>query len=391
MKVVLVGYDVAPSQALERVGKELSASGADVCLFLGNGKPIKNAYDAQLIAEHPCVVLCGLSSSKELAKDEIATAEVAMKMGMPFGFYADTYGGINRPWFAHLREKASFIFVINEEEGKKARELYPNANVVVSGNPMWEDFFTPKLSREEVRRKLGVGDGEQMVLCPGGKSLAVNMLHWGGVIEALSMGGSFAPVDHKVFLSVHPGDKPVEEIKKIQKLVAEFNLDKESDLDKEVIDQLVDRLVKTAEASYLTNYNDLVNYSKRVPIKVVTRDFMSASDMLPGADLVIDSGSTVAIEAACQRIPVISYFSEIALARLEETSGSRDWELCKLGVAYGVYGNTSDHLIRYVDDLLLADSLARMQRRQEEVYPKPQEKGSAVRKMVETLTEMSKK
>lgn len=389
MKVVLVGYDVAPSQALERVGKELSASGVDVCLFLGNGKPIKNAYDAQLIAEHPCVVLCGLSSSKEFAKDEIATAEVAMQMGMPFGFYADTYGTINRPWFAHLREKASFIFVINEEEGEKARELYPNAKVIVSGNPMWEDFFTPKLSREEVRRKLEVGDEEQMVLCPGGKSPAVNILHWGSVIEALSLDqDSLMPRKWKVFLSPHPGDKPAALLKQIAKLKEERlkTLPLSLELTKEIT--LIDEILKIVEDSYLTKYQELVKYSARVPVRVVTKDFMSASDMVPGADFVIDSGSTVAIEAACQRIPVITNLWEITLARLKETSGSRNWEPCELDVAAMVEGDP--HGLLKTINILSRDS-EEMKTRQEAVYPAPPEKGAAVRKMVETLMEMSKK
>lgn len=391
MNVVLVAKDVAPSSAFERLELELTKQSIRSFSFLRGIDRRAEAGNAELSMEtwmeHCDVVLLGMSSSEKLAEIEIRAAEEAVKWNIPFGLYADTYGVINRGWLAHLRDKASFVFVINEEEGKKARGLYPNAKVVITGNPMWEDFCTPKLSREEVRQRLGVSDEQKMVLCSGGKNLAVNMLHWGGVIEAFSK--KSAPKDYKVFLSVHPGDKPAEEIKKIQKLVAESNLD----LDKDVVDQLIDRLVKTAEASYLAHYNDLVRYSKRVPVKVVTKDFMSGPDMLPGADLVIESASTLGIEAAFQRIPVISSFWEVALARIEESCGSRDWELCDSGAALRVDGDPNQ-LLYFIQDLLLSGSLANgfgMKERQAEAYPMPPEKGAAVRMMAETLIELARK
>lgn len=341
MRVLLVARDVAPSQALERLREVLLLRLDDVHSFLGYGKPISNSYNSRLITERPCVVLCGMSSFAEVAKDEIAVAEVAARMGMPYGFYADTYGSAQRPHFEHLRKEASFIFVINGEEAKTARELYPNAKVVVSGNPMWEDFFIPKLSREEVRSKFEVDNDEYMVLCPGGKSLTIDTLHWGAVIEALSMEPTAEK--WKVFFSAHPGSQYLPE-----------------------------------------DYTELINYSKRVSVRLVAKDFMSASDMLPGVDIVINSASTIGIEAACQRKPVIEYFTEIALARLEESIHSRNWPTWELGVAAKVNGNP-ERLLCKIRDLLFYGGFVSMRKRQEEVYPAPQEKGSAVRKMVETL------
>lgn len=346
MKVLLVGNMVASCQAFERLIPELQKADAEVVSFLANGKSYQNSLEEMKSAvDSSSIVLVGMASD-DLAKEEVAVAEVAAEKNIPFGFYADTYNSINRPRFAALREKASFVFVINEEEGAKAKTLYQNARVVVSGNPMWEDFFTPKLSREEVRQKLEVGDEQQMVLCPGGKNLAVNMLHWKGVIEALALEPRDERNYWKVFLSVHPGDQ------------------------------------NGADA-----YKSLVNYREGVSVRVVTKDLLSASHMLPGVDLVIESASTIGIEAACQRKPVIDYFSEIALARLEETSGSRKWEPCELGVARRVDGRPSV-LLSTINDLFFGGA-REMRRRQEEVYPEPQQRGSAVRAMATTLQEIS--
>ncbi|TSC89636.1 MAG: hypothetical protein G01um10143_126 [Parcubacteria group bacterium Gr01-1014_3] len=348
MRVGLVGHDVAPTQAFRRIQEALVSRDNDVVSFVADGKPFANSKEEIISsAKQADVILLGMSSSADLAKEEVAVAEMAAEIGIPFGFYADTYKCHRRPWFGHLREKANAVFVINENEAISARELFPNAKVVVSGNPEWEDFFSPKFSREEIRAKLEVADDQRMILCPGGKNLAVNMLHWGSVIEALAM----APVNEiwKVFLSVHPGD------------------------------------TNGADA-----YKDLVKWSKRVLVRVVTKDYLSASDMLPAADFVIESASTIAIEAACQRKPVISYFSEIALGRLEDGSGSRNYELCELGVTYQVNGSP-EKLLSTIRDILLYGSGLAMERRQEQVYSKPPEKGAAVKMMIETLTELAHK
>jgi len=347
VKVMLLGRDTAPSKAFTLLASELGSRSCEVFLYAGeNGADEYRRHISNPVSAVN-VLLLGMSSSEKLAADEIYAAETAAKLGVPYGFYADTFGVINHPWFSHLREGASFVFVINEKEAEAARKIFPTALVVVSGNPTWEDFFTPKLSREEARSRLEVREGENMVLCPGGKSLAINMLCWGGVIEALSS----EPVAEmwKVFLSVHPMD-----------------------------------------ANGADAYRELAKYSKRVPVRIMTKDHMSSSDMIPGSDFVIESASTVGIEAACQRKPVIEYFSEIGLTRLEGDTGSRSWDLCESGAALRVVGNPNN-LISVIHQVLLYGGGKEMRSRQEELYPAPPEKGAAVRTMAAVLMEMSKK
>ena len=81
------------------------------------------------------VVLCGMSSSPELAQEELAACEAAVKNGVPLCLLADTFGAWGRPWFEPYRAAASALFVINQEEALKAWELFPNAKIVASGNP----------------------------------------------------------------------------------------------------------------------------------------------------------------------------------------------------------------------------------------------------------------
>ena len=347
MKVALVGQMVASTQAFTRLKSHLEQSGFVVDAILADGKPFSDlvAVIEERVSQAD-VVLIGMTSEERLSGGELAAAGIAYKMKIPFGFYSDTFGTFRRPWFKNCRDKASFLFVINEEEAKLAREFFLNARIVVSGNPLWEAFFFPKYTREEVRSRLGVTEDDWMILCPAGKNLTVNLLHLGGVIEALSRLHK-DPSHHKVFFSKHPGDP-----------------------------------------NSADTYIDLVKYS-RSPFRVVTKEEFSGSDMIAGADIVIESASTMGIEAACQRVPVIEYFTEIALNRLEEANGVREWELVRLGAAREVRGNVT-HLFNAILVLLFYDGGDKKLREvQERVFPKPAELGTSLKIMTEVLKEFS--
>ena len=347
MRLVMVARDVAPANALESLFAYIRESGVvDTHGIFGYGKPFDASLDAiNNLVGSATVVLLGMSSLSSLSREELFAAEVAYKFGIPFGFYSDTFGTFRRPWFENYREKANFLFVINEDEARSAKELFPKARIVVSGNPLWENFFFPKKTRKAVRGDLTFTDDDRVILCPGGKNLTVNLLHLGGVIEAVSR----MDKDHKhwyVLFSKHPGDP------------------------------------NSTDA-----YGDLVKYS-RSPLRVVTKEEFSGSDMISGADVVIESASTMGIEAACQRIPVIEYFSEIALNRLEEANGIREWELVKLGAAREVRGNITD-LFNTILDLLLYGGDKKLREVQERVFPKPAELGTSLKIMTEVLKEFS--
>lgn len=347
MRVLLVGQMVASCEAFSKLKDGLQERNVEVRAFLANGKPfaVGIAQVIELQAEHCDAVLVGMASDEKLAKEEITACKVAVQMGIPFGFYADTYGVCRRKWFENLRDKASFIFVVNEEETRTARDLYPNAKVVISGNPRWEDYFYPRFSREEVRTKLGVANDDTMVLCPGGTDIVVNSLHWGGVIAALANLDA-DPSHWKVFLSVHPGDL--------------------NDLEK---------------------YQTLIKH-RRLPVRLVTKAEMESADMVPGCDLVVESASGIGTAAACQRKPTISYFTEVALSRMEGKDCNREWPPCELGLSRRVKDNP-ERLANAILDLLYYDGFEEMKRRQEEVHPAPAERGEAIRKMIATIAEIT--
>ncbi len=351
MRVLLVARDKAPSDAFVKLTSALFEAKADYEAPIGGGFPIGVPMsDFAEKVKSSDAVLCGMSSTPGLAKEEIVAAEAAAAMGVPFGFYADTFGAIKRPWFAHLGNNASFIFVINGKEAAAAREIFPNARIVVSGNPMWEDFFTPKLPREEVRRRLEIMDRQRVILCPGGKLPVVNIQHFGGTISAANMMYKY-PDDCVVVLSVHPGDEYYRKDPHI--------------------------------------YDGLARYSK-TPVLIVPQERMSGSELIAGCDVVVESASTIGIEAVCQRKPVIEFFSETALGRLEELTGSREWELCcEQGVAENILYDPSA-LSSAMHNALVGSDAALLRKLQEELYPAPKEKGIAIRMMVDALRSFAK-
>lgn len=365
MKAVLVARDIAPSGAFERLIPELEKNGFYVDSFLGKGKPLSEkrheietaiAVPGVNGVAHPVadVVVVGMSSSKELAEPEIAACETAIQANIPYGFYGDTYGCHERAregaWFGPFRERASFFFAINEEEANKAMKTFPSADsVIATGNPLWEDFAFPKFSREEVRANLGLEPDEKFILSPGGKSPVVNILVWGNLIEAariLAAGGRKI----KLIFAPHPGDRAIYAL--------------------------------SVDQNPLGIYDDLVKFSP-VPVQFTDKS-VKTSELVPGADLVVEWGSTIGIEAAHLRIPVVSFATEIGKKRLMSTSGSEKLEPVELGVSLGV--SSREVLVNMLGQLLSGGPSAEsLRKRQEQVYPAPPERGAAVQKMAETL------
>ena len=350
MKAVLVARDIAPSNAFKMLAEKLPGS----VLFVGSGKPL-SVTEGEIAAavKESDVVLLGMSSSFELATREREAGEAAYASNKPYGFYADTFGcAVTRAWFGPLRDNARFVFVLNESEAEKARELYPNAKIVASGNPTWDDFFYPKLTREESRAKLGIKDDETFVLCPGGKLLAINMQHWGMVLEALKHMSDYYGYSIRSWQAVfsrHPGDQSAPDA-----------------------------------------YAELVKFSD-ISAKVVAPDEMKSSDMIPGMDFMISCCSTVEIEAVCQRLPVVSYIPHTGQVRMRTTMGDK-WEPVEQGVViFSTPGCAFDLAAEICAILEEDESIGALRLKQEELYPKPAERGLALGAIVSTLQEFAKR
>lgn len=318
-QVALVAHDIGAAKPLNMVAGELIAVGAEVkSFFRGSMTP-----QEQALVGMSDVVLVGMSSSEAFAEDELEVCRKAKANGRPFALFADIEATVGRPWFAELRQDAAMVFVINDRAAANAGNLFPNAKVVVSGNPSWEAFFKPSFSRSEVRAKVGVSDDAVMLLVPLGKDLAVNRLHISGVAESARQLGRKT----ELVIAMHPGDQNRSE--SYQESLGDV----------------------TAHFIAKKNYEELG---------------MKGDDLVAGADVVVPSASTVGVTAACQRIPVVNYFSEVALARLEAATGSRQWP----PVADGTEAEVSDgsvHLMDVLEDIISGSRS--MKKEQETIYP----------------------
>ncbi len=348
MNVFLVAQDIAPSTAFRLLEAELKRRGHAAKTLVGKGNvfPVSIADVRQAVRE-ASVVVVGMSSSAKLAEPEIAAFDEATTVGIPFGFYGDTYHCHERAgedsWFGPARRVADFFFAINKEEANAAKTVLTNPNLksIVTGNPMWEDYAFPKFTREEVRAKYNIADDEILVLAPGLKIPAINLLNWGLLVEAVS--GLERKI--RIFIYFHSGDK-----------------------------------------TPLSVYEDLKTFSP-VPIEFLDAG-VRAADVLPGTDVVVAWNCSVVVEAAHQRIPVVALSTKLGRRRVFSESNTEKWEPVELGVAVEANcGNLKDKLDIYTNSF---EQINDLKKRQAEVYPKSQEKGSAVRKMADALESLVK-
>lgn len=337
-KVLLVAGDTAQSNAFRMLEGKLQAQGMNVTSLIGGGKPVGIAAEdlEALVGSHD-VVLTGMSSFPENSVEEIKAAEIAELHGLPYGFYADVYGAYERPHFHHLREGAKFLFVLNAEEKDKASVLFPKTDVVPSGNPTWENYFFPQYTREEVRTQFGVEEDEIMVLIPGTTVLERNVFLLSALTATLKFYPSLSDQKWKLFYAVHPGD-----------------------------------------LMYRTNdkvYDSFREWSK-YPFTVVPKSTAPSSSMIPGADYILDCGTSIGIEAAHQRKKVICYFSEFTL---NAEGAYRHWTPCEKGVM---------HLVEHSTDKLaeaFSMDFGKIHERQTIVYSAPLQKGYMINTMAETV------
>lgn len=319
MHIAIVARDVGPSKGLDMLAKGLVEQGETVTSCLGFGKEMETS-PRQIVGWVQVgvfdLIVCGMSSSELLAAEELAAAQAATVAGIPVILYADAWGVVNRPWFREVKPRG--IFAVNSEELQKAQNSFIGFDGIVTGNPQWEKFFlSPELSREQWRKSWALN--RPLILNVWGKDPCVNI----AIASALVDANAKDRWDLRV--QKHPGDRTPDEV-----------------------------------------YKSLADFG---------RLGWADGNLVPYADIVVESASTVGIEAACRRIPAISVFSELATRRLEKTTGSREWPLCQCGcslrTSVGRLGSAIEQLM-LCPDLLTAN--------QEQMFPALKQ-GEAVGRM----------
>lgn len=347
-RVLLVARDAAPSRCFTRLKPVLEECGLDATVHVGDGKPlvIDNVTLGQSVAESDLVIL-GMSSSSELAQPEIAAGEAAQKAGKRFGFYGDVPGCWSRArvgaWFEGLAPNTVFYFGTSQVDAENARSVFQKAQLIGAGNPLREEMAFPRFSRAEIRRQLGVGDDMKVVLAPGGKFPAGNAASWAMVIDAIKqLGGSH----FQLILAIHPGD--------------------------------------SGPSNNL--YVDLGKLAP-CPVSLVFSNCQpNGSEIVTGADIVVDFGSSVGVEAAFQRIPVVTLGFEVLFRRHEIVTGGREVEVVTTGASELV--TDAKELAEAMKRLFTPRGFEPMRQRQLAAYPVPKKRGAALQKMADAIQQM---
>lgn len=363
-KVVLVAYDAAPSRCFVELSEVLSSMKEqekpvfDVELFIGDGKPLTTSFnDLASAVSRADIVLLGMSSV-EFAELEAAAGKCAQKAKIPFGFYGDVRGCFNRAGlgrqFESLALDTAFYFGVNVEDGESARSVFSSARLYGFGNPLREKMAFPTTTRNEVREKLDVPDGTNLILAPGTKTGVMNCATWMLVIDALTQLQS-EEQSYELIISPHPGDR------------VHIAADPET-------------------GEKLCIYELLVSLSP-VPTKIVTKEEQSTTDMVSGADLIVCFGGSTGMEGAYQNIPVVGIGFEISHQWQEYQGGSRMPELIEDGASDLVVGDAS-LLATRIQELLTPEGFAPFLKRQKALYPKPEKPGIALAEMANAIQEM---
>lgn len=376
--VVLVARDLAVSQALAKVKNALEELCYPVRSFLGMGESLRASMsDIMWAVEGAAVLLTGMSAFEQFAQEELAALRAAVVARVPCGLYTDkTSTCTGKEWLRSLEPHIQFFFAPSKPgmEAAQARfEVAQNrgAEIILSGNPLVEDWFFPRYTRACVRRMLGILSHEHMVLATGGRSLAVNLLHLSGLIAATRRHSLDGRQLHLVY-SPHPGDEndPI--------VYAQLAADTMGQTGMSTRILISER--------HLTHKMTGPRWTELHRNHQVCMSRLSGEEAIPGADLLVLSASTLGQTAAAQRIPVVDYFTTLALHRLKY-EGVMDHEDCALGISEAADVDSPKDLAEVMALLLDPASPTRLRQRknQEEHYPHPMERGGAIRAMTETL------
>lgn len=343
MRVTLVGRDIAPSRAFELVKNGLIEKGVEVSAHLGHGSPLASTLETiRNDVQKSNLVLLGISSSQDLAKEEVFAAREAAALKIPYGFYADIPGVASRgrAWFASVQKDARFLFVFLSEEIEECRAIFPSAEIIPAGNPILENVLFYSNSYEEMRNRLGVAEYELLAYCTADKNLERNKIHFRAVTDAISQ--LISRKLWKVFFMLHPGDRNPASVYQ--------------------------------ESTVCDGFSG----------KIVSGGELNCLDVVKACDIMLGSASTSEYEAAIMRKPVVTVLSQLVKEKLVKQYGTDRWYPCEIGIAWPVTSDTKE-LAAAISDLVFGNGFGAMRARQKQCFPVPKVRGAVVNTMVEYL------
>ena len=335
--IVYIAKDFAPSVALRAVANECAVQGYTHQDYFGGDFSKANILSSLKSAD---MLISGMGHSAEAADLELYAITSANALGLPIVLYSDTWDCYAREWFSSIRKLVSLLFVVSESERVDAEPLFPNARIIVSGNPLWESASFPSMTRENVRKKYNLDDETLAIFLTCGKEMHINLPHIHAVIDAITKNTS-KTYPLMVFASIHPG------------------------------------------ASNKEQYTEI--FSRYSFIEEITGKIV---DILPGMDVVVNAGSGAGIEAVHQRIPVIEFTIPAVLDEVERLHGTRVWQLVADGVALPAHDALE---IAKLLDMARehGNVINAMAIHATEKYPLPKSRDAAVTLMVSEISKMS--
>ncbi len=357
-KIVFVAHDVASSECFELIAPIVTGVGvfSGQKILVNHGRPVKQ-FSTQLhtAIQGASFVMIGISSSEKAARIETGAARLARKLGIPYGFYADTPRAVLQAreggWLHAFANDASLVIgLLPNNSGEQTRELFPNALCIHTGNPVRDAKAIRTVSRDDAKKRLGLGDYAHVILAPGGKFTALNCAIWSLLIDTLS----YMSDRHKyaVVLAPHKGD-PV---------------------------------VHSPGRTSLGVYEEIVRNCPVATMLLKGSDGITTFDALMAADLVVYFNGSVGIEAALHQIPVISVRTRLGEEQLAlENDGDRSVEVVERNAAVSVgydRATLSSHILTLLDSR--SDTRNSLMRNQAASYPPPVE-GYALQEMISAI------
>lgn len=394
MNVCFVANDVAPSGAFKMVAPELERRGIKTTGLIAEGKPPKfSKGDIDSAISKSDLVVLGMSAPAKNAELEIYAAKKAHELGVPYSFYGDVAGCWGRAqegnWFYPVARNTAFYFGVRDEDGVK--DVFPNAHIFATGNPVRETEAFPVMSREEARKVLGVKNDEKLIMVPGSKFVGANFSILAVLFEALD----FLHSDKiRLIFCPHPGDTEIFAVdwRKILKIYEDSKTQLLNVLSS--FDQLFAVLNKVFNDSELAKlqlnaYQEFLD-SSPVPARVITKDILSSAQAVNGADLVVEYGSSVAFMAVYRRIPLLTLPVIAAANRCKKNNGKRETEVMEDEVTIVASADNCLNLSEDIEFLLIPNSedAEDLLASQEKKYPLPKERGEAVRKLADAITSL---